>query len=162
MIFHTERGNTETRMDIKRDYFLNPGELIVSIEPSLITTVLGSCISVCLYDTQFKIGGMNHFMLPIGSTYPENSLRFGSVAIPRIIEKIAYRTGGKKHLVAKVYGGSDTFNSTYQIGRKNIDLALNILKEHHIKIEDMDVGGPICRKIKFNTYTNEVQLNFLG
>ncbi len=149
------------KKEIVEEYFLSPGEIIVSRKPSLITTILGSCIAVCLFDSRKNIGGMNHFMLPAGEAHVENAYRFGVVAIPKIINMVEKHTGSCKNMVAKVYGGSDTFNSNYQIGKKNIDMALALLKEKSIKIEDIDVGGPISRKIKFNTYTNEVKLYYL-
>ena len=44
--------------------YLYPGELIATSDPSVISTVLGSCVSVCLLDPVTKSGGANHFLLP--------------------------------------------------------------------------------------------------
>lgn len=40
------------------------GEHCVVSEPdTMVTTLLGSCIAVCLNDSVSRIGGMNHFLL---------------------------------------------------------------------------------------------------
>ena len=46
------------------NYFLEPGYMFVSVKPAAISTVLGSCVAVCLYDRKHKIGGMNQFQFP--------------------------------------------------------------------------------------------------
>ncbi|MEN9356206.1 MAG: hypothetical protein RL695_377, partial [Pseudomonadota bacterium] len=42
---------------------LLPGEYFASTTDLALVTVLGSCVSACLYDQEKGIGGMNHFML---------------------------------------------------------------------------------------------------
>lgn len=40
------------------------GEVHVSGDPAVeVSTVLGSCVSTCLYDPVARIGGINHFLL---------------------------------------------------------------------------------------------------
>ncbi len=146
----------------RNNHFLNPGELIICHRPAVITTVLGSCVAVCLYDVRMGIGGMNHFMLPKSGDPLKKTLKFGDVAMKAIIDKFIAKTGGIKNMVAKVYGGSDTFNSTYQIGMKNIELAIGFLKERNIEIADADVGGNLSRKIKFDTQNGDIDVNYLS
>ncbi|MBW4057105.1 MAG: chemoreceptor glutamine deamidase CheD, partial [Proteobacteria bacterium] len=38
-----------------------PGQYYATAENNVITTVLGSCVSVCLYDVVNGVGGMNHY-----------------------------------------------------------------------------------------------------
>jgi chemotaxis protein CheD len=44
------------------------GEHHVTSDPSvMLTTILGSCVAMCLRDSESGIGGMNHFLLPEGA-----------------------------------------------------------------------------------------------
>ena len=40
-----------------------PGAWAVERERPL-STLLGSCVAVCMFDLQARVGGINHFMLP--------------------------------------------------------------------------------------------------
>ena len=51
-------------MPVSSNYFLKPGYILIASKPTVISTVLGSCVSVCLYDRKRGAGGMNHFQLP--------------------------------------------------------------------------------------------------
>ncbi|MBF0293291.1 MAG: chemotaxis protein CheD, partial [Nitrospinae bacterium] len=51
----------------KKKIFVLPGEIAVTKQPSVIATLLGSCVAVCLYNTKGQYGGMNHYMLPTGT-----------------------------------------------------------------------------------------------
>ena len=43
------------------------GEHLISSDPQvMLTTILGSCVAMCLRDPVAGIGGMNHFLLPSG------------------------------------------------------------------------------------------------
>src|ERR1051326_187977 len=58
--------------------FLQPGHLVIATEPMQVTTILGSCVAVCLFDTTKRIGGINHFMLPLagGRTTSSGSMKW--------------------------------------------------------------------------------------
>ena len=60
-----------------------PGDYYVTVQPEVITIVLGSCVSTCLRDPDVGIAGLNHFMLPNqGSSAVESgeALRYGCFA----------------------------------------------------------------------------------
>ena len=67
--------------------FLHPGEMFAGDQPIVITTVLGSCISVVLWDTSRRIGGINHFLLPNGPS-DEDSGRYGDSAVVLLLRKM--------------------------------------------------------------------------
>jgi len=64
-------GQRETASGGLRRIFLHAGQISVATEPTEITTILGSCVAICLWDPGSGVGGMNHYMLPndIGSNY---------------------------------------------------------------------------------------------
>ena len=78
------------------------GGYYASRQPAVIKTVLGSCISVCLFENNLKFGGMNHFMLPEMKEWenPEddyNYTRYGLYAMEVLINEII-KLGGKNML----------------------------------------------------------------
>lgn len=138
-------------------YMLKPGFIYVSSRPAIVSTVLGSCVSVCIYDSVRNTGGMNHFQKPKTST-PENSTaRFGNISTMALVN-IMLKGGSKaENLEAQIIGGS--FNPKYSkkdIGKKNIKEAKKALKKKKVKIVSEDVGGAKGRKVVFNTLNNEV------
>lgn len=141
--------------------YLYPSSIIISNRPTNIKTVLGSCVSVCMYDTEKKIGGINHFMMPFWRGDELSSPKFGNVAMERLLEKMLNIGANKESLIAKVFGGAKLLNfpnDQYRIGIKNIDIAKMFLREHKIPIVSRDVGGNQGRKILFNTESGEVYL----
>jgi len=42
---------------------LNPGDHYATNQDVILSTLLGSCVSACLYDPVNKVMGMNHFLL---------------------------------------------------------------------------------------------------
>lgn len=140
-----------------KSHYLFPSTIYVSNTPALINTILGSCVAVCLWDPVTRCGGMNHYLLPLWDGEGLPSLKYGNVAIPKLIEKMLQYGVNKKNLVAKIFGGgavlqllNDKSNSL-NIGEKNIDIAFTILKKEGIKILNYDVGGSTGRKIVMRT-----------
>jgi chemotaxis protein CheD len=149
-----------------RKCFVKQGMVTVSREECIITTVLGSCISVCLWDAIAGIGGMNHYMLPLWNGEGLPSPRYGNIAIPRLIEKITASGGTKSNLKAKVFGGAEMISvmkeSRMKIGAQNIILAEDLLAREGVPIISIDVGGHCGRRIHFNTRTGAVMLKRLS
>lgn len=143
-------------------YFLSPGTLFATNKAYEVTTVLGSCISICIWDTNLKIGGMNHYLLPLWSGEGLATPKYGNVAIVKLIEKMIAIGSEKKNLQAKMFGGtSNKGSSMLSIGKRNIAIARHTLKEHKIPIVISQTGGFNGRKIIFNTATGGVKLKVL-
>lgn len=145
-------------------HFLYPAALHVSKGPCVVTTILGSCVAVCLYDPVTKIGGINHFMLPLWNGQGLASPKYGNIAIERLVEKMQSLGCNKKNLIAKVFGGGEVLESNIQqffIGERNIKIALEMLDELNVPVMGKSVGGKLGRKILFNTETGEVRQKFI-
>lgn len=146
-------------------YYLHPSKLIVSGHPLWVSTVLGSCVAVCIHDKRLQIGGINHFMLPLWNGDGLESPRYGNVAIPRLIEELLNNGSRKKDLVAKVFGGSYVLGdrvSLFRVGERNISLALCLLEENNIPVVASSTGGDRGRKILFNTFSGEVLQQYIN
>ncbi len=144
--------------------FIHVGQIHVDVAPSAISTVLGSCVAVCLYDRKSGIGGMNHYLLPFWNGNSLQSPKFGNIAIPKLIESMLNEGAGIKNMEAKIFGGASmnisSSSCNMMIGEKNILVAREILKEYRIPIVAEDVGKENGRKIQFNLQNGKVLLKY--
>lgn len=137
-----------------RTHHLYPGELRVTDEPELISTILGSCVAVAIYDPVARVGGLNHFLLDSPPPGETPSPRYGSYAIPALVEALIRMGGIPSNFRAKVYGGSNVLielTDTLEIGSKNVRFALSKLEELGIPVLERDTGGSAGRRIVFST-----------
>lgn len=150
---------------VVREHYLYPGNIFVRKEPHRITTVLGSCVSVCLWDPVLRIGGMNHFMLPFWNGEGLASPRYGNIAIAKLIEKMLEYGSQKKRIQAKVFGGGEMLRvskGVLNVGERNVLLARDMMREARIPIVSSDLGGSAGRKIIFHTGTGSVLMKRLN
>jgi len=135
------------------------GECFATAEPVAITTVLGSCVSVCLYDAEKGIGGMNHFMLPEllqgGKTIPctgtcsDCCARYGTCAMRQLLQRLELLGASRKRLAAKLFGAGRIMATRTDIGRSNAAFAIDYLKQRRIPIIASDLGDCCPRKVIF-------------
>jgi len=144
-----------------------PGEHAVSWEPAEISTLLGSCVAACIWDSHRHIGGMNHFMLPdvpvshqSDTSDSSRPLRYGLYAMERLINDLLVMGAKRENLVAKVFGGGNISGvlGEHNIGRRNSDFVLEFLKKDQIKIGAVDMGGIHSRRVKFYTDSGKVRV----
>lgn len=134
--------------------YLHPGQMFASRTPTTVTTILGSCVSVCVWDPFSRIGGINHYLLPSGSA--EAPLRFGDVATHALVAELLALGAGRSGLKAKVFGGSciaDVFvrRGAGHLGEENVERALEALRADGVPVEARDTGGRRGRKLIFHT-----------
>ena len=130
------------------------GGVYASERPTIIKTLLGSCVAVCLHDPQRAVGGMNHFMLPRGDGDDAEAGRFGVHAMDLLIGAIMKAGGDRRRLVAKVFGGAnvlDLSGPVVDVPRRNIDFAKTFLEEEGIPVLSAAVGGRYPRHVYFHT-----------
>ena len=138
-----------------RTLYLHPGQLVASAEPSYVTTILGSCVAVCLWDVDQRVGGMNHFMLPLFAGNGSASPRFGNVAMERLLSKVLALGARQESLRAKLFGGACVLEALRgtcgSLGANNVELARRFLKGAGIPVVAEDVAGDRGRKLGFRT-----------
>jgi len=147
---------------------LHPGELFVAQEPTLIATILGSCVSVCLFCPKQKTGAMCHGVMPIRPDLTvEDSFRFVETSVRYMVDVL---TNGNMFcpnagLVAKIFGGADVLDvhfgsaaETKSIGSMNIKAAREALARYNVSVAVEEVGGVHGCKLFFYTHTGEVLL----
>lgn len=144
---------------VEKTHFLYPGALYAQKGECVVSTILGSCVSVCLWDPVLKIGGINHYMLALWNGEGLPSPKYGNIAITKLIEKILSLGSRKGDLKAKVFGGGEVLESScgiLNISKRNIELAKEMLQNENIPVVASDVGGNLGRKLIFNTETGKV------
>lgn len=146
--------------DIKR-VFLLPGDFKISREPYVISTLLGSCVSVCLYHPTRGFGGMNHYLLPGGG----DSGRYGEYSIGLMLEFMRRNCGSLEGVLGMIIGGADLWPvspaSGPSIGQLNIALARQRLRAHQIRVVKEQVGGQVGLKITYQNWDNQIQVRLM-
>ncbi len=145
---------------------LKPAELYITRDEEVITTVLGSCISVCLWDPETHIAGINHFVLPthkkgIVSRSADDTARFGDTAMPALLEGVEKMGGRRSTLWFKLFGGAMIINQECKVncvGEENIKIARAFLTRWGVAVRAFDVGGAAGRRIHFDTGSGLVEM----
>ncbi|HYI08737.1 MAG TPA: chemotaxis protein CheD [Thermoanaerobaculia bacterium] len=143
---------TENRSMPERKVYLHPGGLWTEPFAAAITTVLGSCVSVCLWDPLTAVGGINHFILPHGGAAP--SARYGNHALPMLLDRVLENGARGETLLACVFGGASVMPGDGEgplLGSRNVAEAFDFLERNGITVLRHDVEGRQGRKLTFRT-----------
>ena len=142
---------------------VKPGEYYVSRENIVITTVLGSCVSACIFDPQTGFGGINHFMLPSGEQRGDlyRSSRYGLFAMEQLINELMKHGSQRSDMQVKLAGGGDMISGLTSIGQQNIDFILQYMKDEGLKVVASDLGGDQARRIAYFPQEGRMLVNKL-
>lgn len=121
----------------------------------LVTYALGSCIGICLYDAQIKLGALVHIMLPLNMEAGRKSpMKYADTGIRETLKQMEGKGAHRSHITAKIAGGAKMFEvsggSLGNIGQRNIESVRMVLKREGIRILKEDVGGSVARTLLFD------------
>jgi chemotaxis protein CheD len=137
-------------------------------EPSFLSTILGSCVGVCLYVPQHQVGGLLHLMLASGNEYagrPDfKKAKFADTGIVELIRQMRVNYGVQpSDMVAKVFGGAKVLSQVERnIGQENIEAVRSILRSAGIPVKAYKVGGEKGYRIKFHLDSGKVMCQVFG
>lgn len=114
-----------------------------------MTTILGSCVSACLWDPMAGLGGMNHFLLPEAPDGATGDRRYGVQAMELLINALLSRGARRDRIRAKVFGGARMSAGMVDIGRRNGVFIKRFLDDESIPLENASLGGVSARRIQF-------------
>lgn len=145
-------------------------EIKITVAPyRLVTSGLGSCIGLCMYDRVAKVGGMAHIMLPVPTCLTDADLggKYAVTAIPLLLQGMLKNGANKNRLFAKMAGGAAMFtfpgqNSVLKIGERNAQTIREILAESGIPLVAEDVGGTYGRTVQFDTESGELTVKTIN
>ncbi|WP_448214261.1 chemoreceptor glutamine deamidase CheD [Colwellia sp. MEBiC06753] len=143
-----------------------PGEFYMTTSELLISTTLGSCIAACIWDERGKVGGMNHFMLPLTDKHAHevdwgqrglasDATRYGNFAMEHLINNILKHGGHRNYLKAKVFGGGRVLKNMSDVGERNIQFVFDYLSTEGIDVVSHDIGSVHPRKVLFEPLTGK-------
>ncbi|MBR9827633.1 MAG: chemotaxis protein CheD [Oceanospirillales bacterium] len=150
---------------------LLPGGVQVSRDPEVvISTLLGSCVAACLYDSRAGVFGMNHFLLASRSGRHYQPLtseagRYGVHAMELLINELLKAGADRSRLQAKVFGGANVLanaGGVFAVGDVNARFVLAFLKEESIPVVASDLGGRNGRQLRFQGQDYAVYVKLLG
>lgn len=135
-----------------------------------VTYALGSCVGICLYDRQLKIGGLSHIMLPDSNMFSRNEtnrMKFADTAIIDLVQKLKGNGADLRRLTAKIAGGAQMFevqpgSQMGTIGERNIESVKNVLNELRIPIIAEDTGLNYGRTVYFDLDTGIMKVQSLS
>jgi chemotaxis protein CheD len=153
---------------------LKPGDIYFSDKPALISTLLGSCVSVTMFSRRLGAGAICHGLLPSckgkkpceGDEFCSEGMRYVDCSIMRMLDWFAQIGVARGEIDVKVFGGSDMLSGPESatkatVGQQNISMAFQVIEKENLRIAASDVGGGRGRKIIFSTHTGEVLLKRL-
>lgn len=150
-------------------HVLKPGEMMLCLEPCLVTTVLGSCVAITLFASHPAVACICHSLLPTkkrGLPDEGNVFRYVDTTIPVMLECMQKHHVPRDEMVVKLFGGAMLTRTDsgpgvgLHVGADNILCAKACLAAAGLKISRSSVGGNRGRRIIFNTQTGEVLQKF--
>lgn len=152
------QGNERTVVRIEA------GQVHASKSPVEIRTLLGSCVSACLYDPAARLGGMNHFMLPSSRDEDSASARYGVHAMELLINDIMKLGGSRQRLQAKVFGAASVIQlkrTGPEVGEMNADFVIRFLEAEGIPVVAKQLGGKSPLEVRMESDTGKVRVKAL-
>ncbi|WP_067218241.1 chemoreceptor glutamine deamidase CheD [Marinomonas gallaica] len=142
-----------------------PGEYFATDNDMMITTLLGSCVAVCLYDPISRVGGMNHFLLPEGD--PNDLLsatgRYGVYAMEMLINHLVKIGGRRDRFRAKIFGGGSVIKGMVysNVGQNNAEFIQGYLQNEGIPVDASDLLDIYPRRVNFFPVTGKAMMRKL-
>ena len=140
-----------------------PGEYYVTRGTEAVSTVLGSCVSACMRDTELGVGGMNHFMLPEDTSpdvdawgHAESSTRYGAYAMESLINELLKLGARRERLELKFFGGGRILPTMTDIGARNIAFVRGFVALENLHVAAEDLGGTAPRHLIYVPATGKV------
>jgi chemotaxis protein CheD len=153
---------------------LKTGQIYIGDKPALIVTVLGSCVSVTMFNNRLRMAAMCHGSLPKCDKYQyvstdnyTDSFKYVDFSINYMVDKLSNYGIKPGEIEVKLFGGADMFSFGYvtgdklSVGKQNVQVALNTIEEKKLTLLISDTGGTRGRKIFFYTHTGEVLLKHI-
>ncbi len=137
-----------------------------------LTTLLGSCVALCVWHPLRHSGGLAHIVLPGRSrtrlTDDTLDARYADEAIALFHAEAKHFGSPFSEYHAKIFGGGNMFDAevsrspTMEIGKRNIEAVERLLTHERVTIRSRHIGGQGHRKLVFDLPSGDVWLKFPG
>ncbi|MCC7423134.1 MAG: hypothetical protein IT428_22895 [Planctomycetaceae bacterium] len=135
------------------------GEVYVTNKPAVIHARIDRGVSACVYDPEAGVGGMNHILLPGGSS--QDPTQFGVPAMERLVAETVRIGGNRSRLRAKLVGAPELESHSAEArdtGRQIAEFIRQWMTEARIPIEGERLGGKQPLDVRFFPQTGRVRL----
>jgi len=144
------------------------GGAVTTAPHIILSSGLGSCVVVTLYDTERKLGGLAHIMMPdsnnLNGYHP--AYQCADTAIATLIKELRSMRASPRNMVAKLVGGAKMFLSSDDfgpgIGGQNIISVKQILTRRRIPVIAENTGGNYGRNVEFYLDSGKVMVRAIG
>ena len=153
---------------------LHPGELYLARSPTVLLTILGSCVGITFWSAKLGAGAMCHGVLPrwresygAGSAVADQH-RYVDLSIHYLASQFDSLGADRRELEVKVFGGADVLPvmasraNILTVGALNCRAASEVLQEEGFRVVASDLRGVRGRRIRFDTGTGEVMVHRLS
>ena len=142
---------------------ITQGEFVVSDNPDcVVSTILGSCVSTCLWDPIAGVGGMNHVLVARSGAGPTANDAAGVNAMELLINALVRIGADRRGLQAKVFGGAKMISGLSDIGQLNGIFTLEFLDRESIPCISKSLGGTLARQVRFHPTIGRAQLKLVS
>jgi chemotaxis protein CheD len=154
------------------EVYLHPGEAYVAREPTVIRTILGSCVGVTFWSARLRVGALSHAQLPrcpeegAGQSFL-NRHRYVDFAIRELARQFDLLGASRQEVQVKLFGGADVLPVSNShllrptIGKLNCEAAIDTLRAEGLILAASSLGGTSGRSLRFYTGTGEVRVRLL-
>jgi chemotaxis protein CheD len=151
------------------EIYLQPGESRLVKEPTILRTLLGSCVGIAFRVPRLGLGALCHPMLPRFPVKQALTLtrsagrRYVDYAIRDLARQFDALGAQREEVEVKIFGGGDVLVAVCDttrptVGRLNSEVAMKVLEEEGFYVSASSLGGKRGVNIYFNTQTGEVLL----
>jgi len=150
--------------------FLMPKDYIVTGKPMLVSTVLGSCVAVCLFSSMPQAAAMCHCVLPwrTANSGPDPVGYYVDETVQHMVAMMRKRGAVAGCTRAVVVGGSNMHVGPWigprgdSVGALNVRTARETLAAAGMPLVAEHVGGHIGRKVRFDTLTFDITVRLVS
>ncbi|WP_298571204.1 chemotaxis protein CheD [uncultured Aliiroseovarius sp.] len=147
---------------LQKTYICQGEFAILKQSDSCISTLLGSCVSACIWDPQEMVGGMNHVLFVGGYSDAEEHFGYGVNGMELLINGLLKAGARRQNMRAKVFGGAQMFDGLSDAGSRNGEFVLDFLSRESIAYVGGDIGGVKARQVEFHPATGRARQKLIN
>lgn len=143
--------------------YISQGEYaIFHGDEHVIATLLGSCVSACLWDEVEGVGGMNHVLFADETQNAAQQFGHGVNGMELLINGLLQKGAKRDRLKAKVFGGAAMIAGLSNAGMRNGEFVTDFLSREGIAHVGGDLGGAKARRLEFWPNTGRARMKYVN
>jgi chemotaxis protein CheD len=158
---------------------LGLGAVIIVDTPSIVRTILGSCVAVILHVPRLRVSAICHAQMPereaglcCSDTCPQpcggkqsdsTDIRYVTCSIRYMLNDLHRRHVIKAEIICTLVGGANVIKNIdprWSVGERNVEMAASVLKNEGIRVSYSDTGGTLGRVIEHTSDLNRTKVRY--